>query len=96
MVYVAIGGSSFFLLVPVMSVRKMEQLSREDIVEQISRSRKRLRELQRMLLTQSNEEEEKTAISHQQCLHDSRVLADSGPRDNGELTYRCLKCGALF
>ena len=94
MVYVAIGGSSFFLLVPVMSVRKMEQLSREDIVEQISRSRKRLRELQR-ILTQSNEEDEK-AISHQQCLHDSRVLADSGPRDNGELTYRCLKCGALF
>ena len=94
MVYVAIGGSSFFLLVPVMSVRKMEQLSREDIVEQISRSRKRLRELQRML-TQSTEEDEK-AISHQQCLHDSRVLADSGPRDNGELTYRCLKCGALF
>ena len=95
MVYVAIGGSSFFLLVPVMSVRKMEQLSREDIVEQISRSRKRLRELQRML-TQSTEEDEKTAISHQQCLHESRVLADSGPRDNGELTYRCLKCGALF
>ena len=94
MVYVAIGGSSFFLLVPVMSVRKMEQLSREDIVEQISRSRKRIRELQRML-TQSNEEDEKT-ISQQQCLHDSRVLADSGPRDNGELTYRCLKCGALF
>ena len=94
MVYVAIGGSSYFLLVPVMSVRKMEQLSREDIVEQISRSRKRLRELQRML-TQSTEEDEK-AISHQQCLHDSRVLADSGPRDNGELTYRCLKCGALF
>ena len=94
MVYVAIGGSSFFLLVPVMSVRKMEQLSREDIVEQICRSRKRLRELQRML-TQSTEEDEK-AISHQQCLHDSRVLADSGPRDHGELTYRCLKCGALF
>ena len=95
MVYVAIGGSSYFLLVPVMSVRKMEQLSREDIVEQISMSRKRIRELQRML-TQSTEEDEKTAISHQQCLHESRVLADSGPRDNGELTYRCLKCGALF
>ena len=94
MVYVAIGGSSYFLLVPVMSVRKMEQLSREDIVEQISRSRKRIRDLQRML-SQSTEEDEK-AISHQQCLHDSRVLADSGPRDNGELTYRCLKCGALF
>ena len=88
MVYVAIGGSSYFLLVPTMSVRKMDHLSRDDIVEQISRSRKRIRELQRML-TQSNEEDEKT---HQQCLHDSRVLADSGPRDNGELTYRCLKC----
>ena len=79
-----------------MPVRKMEQLSQGDVVEQIFTLRKRLRELQRVL-DQSHEENEKVPTSHKQCVHESRVLVDSsGPRDNGELTYRCLTCGAVF
>ena len=74
-----------------MAARKIEQLSREDIVGQICVLQKQIRMLRRVL--QASEE---ASIGEQQCPHQSRILVDSGPRDNGELTYQCRQCGAYL
>ena len=88
---VAIGSSSdLFAHSCTMPVRKMES-QEEDIIEQICVLQKRLRALQRMPHQASDE-----AATQHRCLHESKVLEDNGPRDNGELTYRCLTCGAVF
>ena len=68
--------------------------SREEIVDEICVLQKRLRELQQMLRTIPDVA---TDHQHQQCLPVSKVIVDScGPRDNVELTYRCLKRGRVF
>ena len=71
-----------------------ESRSRGEIVDEICALQRRLRELQQMLETIQDVAADH---QHQQCLHVSKVIVDScGPRDNGELTYRCLKCGKVF
>ena len=71
-----------------------EWRSRGEIVDEICALQRRLRELQQILETT---EDVAADHQHQHCLHASRVIVDScGPRDNGELTYRCLKCGKVF
>ena len=65
-----------------------------EIVDEICALQRRLRTLQQMLETT---EDVAADHQHQLCLHVSKVIVDScGPRDNGELTYRCLKCGKVF
>ena len=78
--------------VSAMAVPKIElnNMSPEEIIEHISVLQKRIRALRRRL--QASEE---AATSHR-CLHGSKVLEDTGPRDNGDFTYRCLTCGAVF
>ena len=68
-------------------------MSREEIVEQICLLKKRIWMLRRMIKA---EDEALIAQQQQRCLHSSRKLEDSGPRDNGELTYRCSQCGAFL
>ena len=71
-----------------------ESRSREEIVDEICVLQKRLRELQQMLRTIPDVAADH---QHQHCLHASRVIVDTcGPRDNGELTYRCITCGKVF
>ena len=65
-------------------------MTREEILDRISLLQKRIRELRRRL--QANEE----AAMSPPCPHKTKILVDSGFRDNGELTYRCLTCGAVF
>ena len=66
-------------------------MTREEILDRISLLQKRIRELRRRL--HANEE----AALSPPCPHKTKVLVDSdGPRDNGEFTYRCLTCGAVF
>ena len=69
---------------------ELDALTREEIIDRISMLQIRLRALRRRLRAS-----EEAATSHQ-CLHESKVLEDTGPRDNGEFTYRCLTCGAVF
>ena len=68
--------------------------SREDIVEEIVLLQKRIWQLRRLLQDRSDGDEALRA--QEQCSHVSKILVDSGPRDNGELTFRCLQCGAIL
>ena len=71
-----------------------ESRSRVEIVDEICALQRRHRELQQILETT---EDVAADNQHQDCLHASRVIVDScGPRDNGELTYRCITCGKVF
>ena len=88
--WVAIEVQAFVSAMTMPNI-ELDASTREEILDRISMLQIRLRALRRRLRAS-----EEAATSHQ-CLHESKVLVDSdGPRDNGEFTYRCLTCGAVF
>ena len=65
--------------------------------ESLHSLQKQVHALRRLLEKTETVLAEKRAKEQERCLHARRALVPyGGPRDNGELDYQCIDCGALI
>ena len=80
---------------PLMS--DVEQSCGSKNPESIHSLQKQVQALRRLLEKSEVALAEKRAKEEAKCLHARQVLLPyGGPRDNGELDYQCIDCGALL
>ena len=74
-----------------------EQCCGSEIPESINSLRKQVQALRRLLAKKEAALVEKCAKIEARCPHTRQILLPyDGPRDNGELDYQCIDCGALL
>ena len=75
----------------------IEQRRREKEMTSLCPLQKKVQMLRRLLMAKKTALAAKRAKRLARCLHSRQALASyGGPRDNGELDYQCMDCGAFL
>ena len=68
----------------------MTDHTKEQIIHEIQRLEKQICLLRQKLPKKDIDDKVK-----EQCPHEKTILVDIGPRDNGEFTTQCVRCGLI-
>jgi len=88
-------------------VKRLSDLGTDDIRALLRVSKKRTRTLERLIHSRKKNTCATTegsdyqavdtprTLSPSPCLHEFHTTSAEGPRDNGEMVSKCIKCGAV-